>query len=219
MFDNFLRSYLDKFKFQTVKTDDFKKYLYEFFKEKAHVLDSVDWNTWLYCPGMPPVIPEYDRSLLNDIEDLLEKWWNWIPSEKCLFDSCPFTISDFDSLITSQKCWFISKLLEKNSLTLEKLKLMHQVYHLEEVQNSEVKFAWLRACIKIKWKESVLSALKFVNEQGRMKFVRPIYRDLYNWDYARKMAIDNFLQNRKYMMYVLANQLEKDLHINDTLNN
>ncbi|KAK6624951.1 hypothetical protein RUM44_011815 [Polyplax serrata] len=219
MFDSFLRSYLDKFKFQTVNTDDFKNYLYEFFTDQKDILDKVDWNSWLYCPGMPPVIPDYDRSLLNDIDNLIEKWRAWVPSDDCLFDSTPFKKSDFDTLISAQKCMFLAELLEKESLDINKLKLMHQVYHMEELQNAEVKFAWLRVCIKGRWKDRIPDALKFLNEQGRMKFVRPIYRDLYQWEYARKTATENYLQNRKYMMFVLSNQLERDLHLKKDLEN
>ena len=32
-------------------------------------------------------------------------------------------------------------------------------------------------------------AVKLVTEQGRMKFVRPIYRDLYAWEEQRKVNI------------------------------
>lgn len=86
---------------------------------------------------------------------------------------------------------------------------------MEDVQNSEIKFRWLRVCIKARWKDQISVALKFVNEQGRMKFVRPIYRDLYAWEEARPLAISNFQENRKCMMFVSANQVEKDLHLND----
>ena len=210
---------MDKFKFLTVKTNDFKNHLYEFFDNRTSILDSIDWNTWLYCPGMPPVIPDYDRSLLIVVENLIEKWWNWVPTEECLFNCCPFTIAEFEPLISAQKCMFFSKLLEKESFDIQKLKLMHKVYHMEEVQNSEVKFAWLRVCVKSNWQDRIPDVLKFLNDQGRMKFVRPLYRDLYNWEYSREIAIDNFNKNRKYMMFVLANQLEKDLHLNEVKTN
>lgn len=196
----------------SIKTEDFKNYLYDFFNDKKNVLDDVDWNTWLYCPGMPPIVPEYDTSLINVIDKLVEKWLSWVPTEDCLF-SCPFNILEFESLITGQKCLFFTKLQENNSLTLDKLKFIHKVYGMEEVKNAEVKFAWLRLCIKAKWSEKIATALDFVNKQGRMKFVRPIYRDLYNWEEARPIAIENFIVNKKCMMFVLVNQLEKDLHL------
>jgi len=35
---------------------------------------------------------------------------------------------------------------------------------------------WLRICIRANVKAAIPLALKFVSEQGRMKFVRPLYR-------------------------------------------
>lgn len=44
--------------------------------------------------------------------------------------------------------------------------------------NAEIKFRWLRLGLRAHWTERVDDALKFVTEQGRMKFVRPIYRSV-----------------------------------------
>ncbi len=38
-----------------------------------------------------------------------------------------------------------------------------------------------------RWPAVVPLAVKLVTEQGRMKFVRPIYRDLYAWTDMRKV--------------------------------
>jgi leukotriene-A4 hydrolase len=43
----------------SITTDQFKSYLYEFFESKKTILDKVDWKTWFFGLGMPPVIPEY----------------------------------------------------------------------------------------------------------------------------------------------------------------
>lgn len=39
-----------------------------------------------------------------------------------------------------------------------------------------VYFRWIRIGLVAHWKDIIPDALKFINEQGRMKFVRPIYR-------------------------------------------
>ena len=35
---------------------------------------------------------------------------------------------------------------------------------------------WLRLCVKAGWEDVFSMAVTFVSEQGRMKFVRPLYR-------------------------------------------
>jgi leukotriene-A4 hydrolase len=59
VFDPFVKSYCQHFKGKAITTDDFKSYLYEYFASKKSILDKVDWNTWFFGLGMPPVIPEY----------------------------------------------------------------------------------------------------------------------------------------------------------------
>lgn len=73
---------------------------------------------------------------------------------------------------------------------------------------------WIRLCIRSRNKEIVPLALKFINEQGRMKFVRPVYRELYAWEDVRQTAIQNYRENSKYMMHVLAKMLLQDLQLN-----
>ncbi len=61
-------------------------------------------------------------------------------------------------------------------LSAVKLEKMEELYHFNSVKNSEIRFRWLRLNLRAKIETSVSKALEFVTEQGRMKFVRPIYR-------------------------------------------
>lgn len=65
---------------------------------------------------------------------------------------------------------------EKAPLSPEKVCMMEEVYGMTKRLNAEIRFRWLRLGLKARWEESVGPALDFVTEQGRMKFVRPIYR-------------------------------------------
>ncbi|KAL0278991.1 UNVERIFIED_CONTAM: hypothetical protein PYX00_000646 [Menopon gallinae] len=212
LFNEFLKSYIQKFKFQSITTDDFKAYAYEFFKDADDVLDTIDWNTWFYSPGMPPVIPDYDKTLIKDVENLVEKWVQWNPTDQCIFGQTPFSYSDIEGFSSSQTCLFFTKLWESGDMKVVKLKLMEQVYKLSDIKNCEIRCIWIRLCIKADWKEKIPEALKFVNEQGRMKYCRPIYKELfYSSEEGRIAATNNFLENKKYMMYVLVSNIEKDL--------
>jgi len=50
-----------------------------------------------------------------------------------------------------------------------------------------------------------------VTEQGRMKFTRPLYRDLNEWDEARPLAVETFKKNRPSMHNTTASLVAKDL--------
>ena len=91
---------------------------------------------------------------------------------------------------------------------------MEALYSLSNCSNVEIVFRWIRLGIKARWEPSVPEALKLVTVQGRMKYVRPLYKDLYGWEEKRQQAIDTFLAHRGEMMYVVAEKVAKDLHIN-----
>lgn len=206
VFDPFLRAYINKYKYKSIDTDDFKGFLYEYFPNNNKLKD-VDWKEWLSTPGMPPVIPDYDRSLEEVCTDLSKKWISWDTT------TSPFKLEDIKDMSSAQVREFIALLLEEDPLSVVKLQAMENAYKFNSVANSEIRFRWLRLCIKGRWKEQVERALQFVTEQGRMKFVRPIYRDLYAWEEVRDKAIAVFKANRPRMMYVSAYTVAKDLHL------
>ena len=53
---------------------------------------------------------------------------------------------------------------------------MQELYNFNAVTNSEIKFRWIRLGLKCKWENAIPLAIQMVSEQGRMKFLRPIYR-------------------------------------------
>lgn len=55
-FEEFFKSYIDKFKYKSVGTEDFKSFLLSYFHDDS-VTPQIDWDLWLYTCGMPPIIP------------------------------------------------------------------------------------------------------------------------------------------------------------------
>ncbi|XP_024941988.1 leukotriene A-4 hydrolase [Cephus cinctus] len=213
-FEPFLKEHLEKFKYKSIVTSDWKAFLYSYFSDKREILNSVDWETWLNKPGMPPVIPNYDTSLADACIALAKKWINWNENTSSIFSK-----SDIANLTANQKREFLVELFSANeTLSVKKLEAMQAAYDFDSVKNSEIRFMWLRICIKGRWESKVLDALAFATQQGRMKFVRPIFRDLYAWEATRQRAIDAYLANKSKMMYVSAHTIAKDLHLIEKTN-
>lgn len=204
-----MRSYFDKYKYQSIDTDVFKAYFESYFSGKPAIAE-IDWQSWLYKPGMPPVIPDYDTSLAVICDELVEKFASWDGA-----GSIPITSDDKDKLSTFQVIYLIQSIFEKPAESIGKLQALNNVFDFDNVKNAEIKFIWLRIGLKAHWEEKVDPVLKWINVIGRMKFVRPLYRDLYNWEAMRSKAIENFKANRQNMMHVSAYTLAKDLHINE----
>ncbi|XP_061384257.1 leukotriene A-4 hydrolase isoform X3 [Danaus plexippus] len=205
VFDEFMRSYLNHFQSKSLDTDQFKAYLLNYFKGNEK-LAQVDWDSWLYKSGMPPVIPEYDTSMTKAVNDLLAK----INSS-----NTTFSYEDIKSFTPHQIINLLQSLIDQEPLPVEKLRFLGREYKINDSKNTEIIYRWLRICIRSKDQDRVDDALAFVNHQGRMKYVRPIYRDLYAWEDVRERAIENFLNNEPYMMHVSAYTLRKDLRLSE----
>ena len=53
---------------------------------------------------------------------------------------------------------------------------MEKQYGFNGVRNSEIRFSWIRLGLVARWEDAVPRAVAMVTDQGRMKFLRPLYR-------------------------------------------
>jgi len=214
----FLRAYFEHFKFQSITTDDFVSYFSEYFEallpdsnlDSKHriELNNFDWNTWLYGAGQPPEYASFDLSLVNNARQL---------AQKCLDSQCELlTWHDVEEWETSQMVIFLNYLLASDKLTYEavkKLDFQIRFSHGRWSRNSEVRFIWLRVSLRSHYEPSVQNAIDFVTSQGRMKYVRPIYKDLY-YIYPRgDLALKTFSENRHRYHSIAAKLIARDLEL------
>ncbi|XP_067683113.1 leukotriene A-4 hydrolase-like isoform X1 [Haliotis asinina] len=212
VFEKFLHSYIEKFTRQSINTQQWKDFLYSYFSDEKSqtALNTVDWDAWFNSQGMPPVIPDYDTTLARACTELREKWCAASDA-----DLSQFSANDLASLSSIQIREFLSQLLEQEPLSVTKLEKMQELYDFNSVRNSEIRFRWLRLGLLGHWADAIPRAIEFVTEQGRMKFVRPLYRDMYAWEEARQPAINNFLAVKDEMHNTTASLVEKDLHLKE----
>jgi len=206
--EKFLKSYYEKFKYQSITSDMFKEYFLEYFANCDSVKD-IDWSTWFYSPGMPPFKPKFDESLATECRSLAARWQEWDPASDCPFDG-----TEIKGFSGGQIQEMLNTLMKGKPLSVSALEKMDSVYKLNESTNVEVIFRWIRVGIAARWKKILPSAVELVSQQGRMKFVRPVYRDIYAWEEERQVALDTFQANQNKMMAVARDMVAKDLHIN-----
>ncbi|KAJ1348437.1 hypothetical protein KIN20_003737 [Parelaphostrongylus tenuis] len=203
-FEKFLRAYIDKYAFQSVTTDIWKHELYSFFPEKKEVIDKIDWDTWLFAPGLPTK-PKYDSRLMEVCSALAAEW---ISAPE---NNLPVSSSLFESMSPMQKVTALGKIRTSGKFTIEKMAALTSSFNLEETKNCEVRFGWLMLGLEVKWVPIIPKALSFVLSVGRMKYCKPIYRSLFNWPEARTLAIQQFQSSRKNMHPITANIIAKML--------
>ncbi|XP_019774116.1 leukotriene A-4 hydrolase isoform X2 [Tursiops truncatus] len=208
VFLGFLKAYVEKFSYKSITTDDWKDFLYSHFKDKVDILNQVDWNAWLYSPGLPPVKPNYDMTLTNACIALSQRWITGKEDDLNSFSSAD--LKDFSSHQVNE---FLAQMLQKAPLPLGHIKRMQEVYNFNAINNSEIRFRWLRLCIQSKWEEAIPLALKMATEQGRMKFTRPLFKDLAAFDKSHDQAIRTYQEHKACMHPVTAMLVGKDLKV------
>uniref|UniRef100_A0A672QWK3 Leukotriene A-4 hydrolase n=1 Tax=Sinocyclocheilus grahami TaxID=75366 RepID=A0A672QWK3_SINGR len=165
VFMGFVKSYIQLFAYGSVTTEEWKNYLFTYFKDKVRT----------------------NALLSNTFTEVVLKCF-------CLFP--------------------LHTALYQEPLPLSHVKKMQEVYQLNGVKNAEVRFRWLRICVKAHWEEAVPLALKMATEQGRMKFTRPLFKEVYNFSKYSDEAVKTFKENRGALHPVTAMLVVKDLKIN-----
>ncbi|KAM9705242.1 LOW QUALITY PROTEIN: leukotriene A-4 hydrolase-like [Menidia menidia] len=207
VFMGFVKSYIQLFAYGSVTTEQWKKHLFCYFKDQVDVL-KVDWHAWMCSPGMPPVQPQYDSTLADACIALTQKW-----TQAKDQDLEGFKGADLKTLSSHQIIEFLSLLLQEDPLPLTHVKKMQEVYDLNASTNSEIRFRWLRLCVRSRWEEAVPLALKMATEQGRMKFTRPLFREVYSFSRFQQEAVRVFLAHRDQMHPVTAGLVAKALKV------
>lgn len=211
VFMAFVKSYIQMFAYSSVTTDQWKNYLFTYFKDKVDILNKVDWNAWMHTPGMPPVKNQYDTTMADACIALSEKWTKATEN-----DLDGFLESDIRALSSHQIIEFLSILLQEDPLPVTHLRKMQDLYNMNSYENSEIRARWLRLCVRSKWEDMVPLALKMATDQGRLKFTRPLFREVYTFQKYSDEAKRVFLAHRAEMHPVTAALVAKDLHVGQT---
>ncbi|KAK7862656.1 hypothetical protein R5R35_002186 [Gryllus longicercus] len=205
-FDNFLKTYVETFKIQSIDSDMFKNFFCEYFSA-VDAVKFIDWDAWLNTPGLPPAIPNYRTRLEEECLVLRNKWMFWdedVPhtfSKADVANLCPFQVQEFLDLMLVV------------NLPLEKLVLMEKIYNFMDSGNMDTRYKWLLLCIRRRYRDIIPYALGFVQQVGRLSYVISIYRALYEWNESREWAIRVFANTYKTMGRRSARLIAKDLNV------
>jgi hypothetical protein len=72
---------------------------------------------------------------------------------------------------------------------------------------------WFTLCIKAEYEKAFPDVVKFVTEQGRMKFVRPLYSMLAKSKTGSKLAVDTFKKHMNIYHNIAKKMIKIDLSV------
>ncbi|ASS47873.1 MAG: hypothetical protein A3D31_18395 [Candidatus Fluviicola riflensis] len=211
-FDEFLKGYFKDHQFQTLTTEQFKKYLTEKLLKPNNIKFNVD--AWLYEPGLPKncisiTSPRFEKvQLLADQfaagKDIFKK-----PKKKKGKKQEPALARD---QYTPQE-WqvFIRQLPKK--MDPERLALIDEKLDFKNWGNAEVATEWFCLSIRSGYTDPRPQIKKMLLKTGRRKFIWPIYEEYY----AAKgedlqWALSVYKEARKNYHPVAVGSMDETLH-------
>ncbi len=184
--DAFLLGYFKNFSFQSITTDQFAAYL------KKNLLDSdeslaakVRLNEWLNEPGLPQDAPNPQTEALGKLE-----------VKAAQFAEGKITADALESKTWSTQEWlhFLRSLPVK--LGQDKMGALDQAFGLSASGNSEIVAQWLQMAIRNRYESAYGRLKRFLTEQGRRKFLKPLYQELVKSPEGKKLALDIYAEAR-----------------------
>jgi hypothetical protein len=178
-FDAFLKKYFDAFAFKSVTTSRFLEFLEEHLLntdlEKAKTLKLDDW---MRGPGIPKDAPTPDSDALAKAEDAARQY------AAGKVDAAQLPVKDW----TPQQ-WFHFLASLPEPMLVAKLRELDDRFKLTATGNSEVLFQWLLVSLKAGDPAIERRLEQFLTEQGRRRFLEPLYRQLAKTEAGKERAI------------------------------
>ncbi|KAH3680567.1 hypothetical protein WICMUC_000241 [Wickerhamomyces mucosus] len=220
-FDPYIKFYFNKFSKQSIDSYQFIDSLYEFYPQKKEILDNIDWELWLYTPGLPPKA-DFDTEFVDKVTTLTKEWiskanvFQTVDEFKSHFTQISL-INNYNEFTTEQKIYFIDTLLEplestpkfwsENSIASDSILSIYQ--DLETTKNTEIKTRLFKFKLNAKKTKFYQDLADWLGTVGRMKYVRPGYKLLFAVD--QKLAIDTFNKYKDFYHPIASKLVEKDL--------
>jgi leukotriene-A4 hydrolase len=160
-FTRFLRSYIAKFRFQSITTEQFVVFAES---QLDSALDRVGIDRWLHEPGIPEVA-EGPRSARLDL--ILKNAGQILPEAV----GRSFSATEWQLYLESIRIPAPVVFLEE----------MDRVFQLSQSHNFEIIVSWLTLGIKSGYLPAIERTLSLLGEVGRMKYLKSLYGALLNY--------------------------------------
>lgn len=222
-FDPFIKHYFKKFARQSLDTFQFLDTLFEFYPNKRDVLENVDWERWLFTPGMPPK-PQFITTLADNVLSLVKKWISTVKELKTADEfKKAFVVEDIKDFNSNQIVLFLEELVAQNCVP-ESSRINWADYPVASAalldiykkqvldsQNAEVVFKNYKFQTTARIQPSYQQLADWLGTVGRMKFVRPGYRLLNAVD--RELAIATFEKFKDTYHPICKQLVKQDLEL------
>ncbi|HEY1607405.1 MAG TPA: M1 family metallopeptidase [Allosphingosinicella sp.] len=185
-FDAWLRSYFDRHAFQPMTSSVFLADLRaNLVKGDAALEQKLMLDRWIYGPGIPPNVAPPPTQAFAAVDAAVKAFAN----------GAPVSAIPFAKWSWSEQLRFLNGL--PRILKRARLDALDGAFHLSRLRNDEILFGWLSLALANRYDPAVPAAERFLTEQGRRKFVQPLFAILLAEDgWGRPIATRIYAQAR-----------------------
>ena len=208
---DFLREYLAEFLRKSLGTTDFidffKLFIMKIYssEESKEILSKIDFETWIFEPGLPPVILDFDTPEYNGAINLAT---DFIDGK-----ADPATaVKIYRNFTIDLKGLFITHLINNiKQIDDCKAEYIDDTLSISKEINGEVIFRWLQVAIRSgQLRYPYALADDFVGSIGRMKFIIPVYTAIFDKDPSQAKAI--YAKHKDFYHPLAVEGIEKILN-------
>jgi len=165
--DAYLKSYFARHAFQSQTTAGFVADLRQnLIKGDAKLEAQIGIDKWVYEVGLPDNAVHIKSAAFPAVDALATAY----------AQGGPAPLAKWKAWSTPERTRFIASLPRK--LSDERLASLDKALGLSAQGNSEIRFVWLELAVANRYQPAVTSLEAFLTEQGRRKFVAPLFKDL-----------------------------------------
>jgi aminopeptidase N len=186
VFDNFLKSYFEHFSFRSIATEEALAFIRrELLNRYPEQGKTVPIEEWVFAPGLPAAAPRAVSAGLQHVEDAARAWMAGAPEASAI---------PGQTWNTQQWLEFL-RVLER-PLPLGKLSELDAAWSLTATGNYEILDEWLQMAIESEYEPAYARLDLFLNTVGRMKFLKPLYKELMKTEKGRTFAREIYARAR-----------------------
>ncbi|MBO9708808.1 MAG: M1 family metallopeptidase [Caulobacter sp.] len=165
--DAYLKDYFARHAFQSQTTAGFVADLRaNLIKGDPKLEAEIGIDQWVYQPGLPDNAVHVKSGAFPAVDALAAAYAK---------GGTP-PIAKWKAWSTPERTRFIASLPRK--LSSERLASLDAAFGLSTQGNSEIRFVWLELAVENRYQPAVTSLEAFLTDQGRRKFVAPLFKDL-----------------------------------------
>ena len=202
VWDAFLKTYFESFAFKSMTTEQFVEYLEANLPVDKDSL--ADIRKWVYGPGLPESLPTVNSTQLSEVTKTAAAFLEGTSPAELKTDN--WTTHHWNHFLRSFK----------DKLTTEQMTALDAQFKFTESGNSEITHDWLLHVIAADYQPGMARLEEFLVQQGRRKFLRPLYARLAKSESGLAKAKDIYAKARPGYHAVSRQTIDEILGVTDS---